>query len=154
MRILVTGGAGYIGSVAAAALVRAGHDVVVFDNLFQGHRSAVPPGVPLVVGDLRDQAAVARLFSQNEKFDGIMHFASYTLVGESMTEPLLYLRDNLLAGANLLELSESAMEDIRAIPITTTMCDARPAGIAIGRRSYTSHDGRPEERRIGWRRAR
>jgi UDP-glucose 4-epimerase len=103
MRILVTGGAGYIGSVAAAALVESGHDVVVFDNLFQGHRSAVPQGVPLVVGDLRNQAAVASLFSENQPFDGIMHFASYTLVGESMAQPLLYLRDNLLAGANLLE---------------------------------------------------
>lgn len=103
MRLLVTGGAGYIGSVCAAELVAAGHEVVVFDNLYQGHREAVPPEAAFVEGDLRDTNAVARLFQQHKGIDGIMHFASYTLVGESMQQPLKYLRDNLVAGANLLE---------------------------------------------------
>ncbi|HRC58998.1 MAG TPA: UDP-glucose 4-epimerase GalE, partial [Kofleriaceae bacterium] len=103
MKLLVTGGAGYIGSVCAAELVAAGHEVVVFDNLYQGHREAVPPEAAFVEGDLRDADAVARLFQQHNGIDGIMHFASYTLVGESMQQPLKYLRDNLVAGANLLE---------------------------------------------------
>lgn len=103
MKVLVTGGAGYIGSICTAELIKAGHEVVVFDNLYQGHRAAVHPDAALVVGDLRDADAVARLFQQHKGIDGIMHFASYTLVGESMQQPLKYLRDNLVAGANLLE---------------------------------------------------
>src|SRR5690606_26429905 len=75
----------------------------VFDSLYLGHRAAVPEGAPLVVGDLCDAGAVARLFEEHTGFDGIMHFASYTLVGESMELPLKYLRDNLVAAANLLE---------------------------------------------------
>jgi UDP-glucose 4-epimerase len=103
LKILVTGGAGYIGSIASAELLRAGHEVVVFDNLYQGHRAAVPPEAAFVEGDLRDADAVARLFAEHRGIDGIMHFASFTLVGESMEQPLKYLRDNLVAGANLLE---------------------------------------------------
>jgi UDP-glucose 4-epimerase len=93
--------------VTAAALLEAGHQVVVFDNLSQGHSDAVPADADLVVGDLRNQAAVASLFAQHQ-FDGIMHFASYTLVGESMQAPLLYLRDNFLACATLLEEATGA----------------------------------------------
>jgi UDP-glucose 4-epimerase len=103
LKILVTGGAGYIGSITAAELLAAGHEVVVIDNLYQGHRGAVPQGAAFVQGDLRDADAVARLFREHKGIDGIMHFASYTLVGESMQKPLLYLRDNLVAGTNLLE---------------------------------------------------
>ncbi len=103
MKVLVTGGAGYIGSITSAELLKAGHDVVVFDNLYQGHREAVPDGAAFMEGDLRDEAAVARLFQEHRGFDGILHFASFTLVGESMQLPLKYLRDNLVAGANLLE---------------------------------------------------
>ena len=101
--MLVTGGAGYIGSVCTAELLAAGHECVVFDSLYQGHKEAVPDGVPLVVGNLCNPDDVARLFREHRSFDGIMHFASYTLVGESMEKPLKYLRDNLVAGANLLE---------------------------------------------------
>jgi len=103
LKVLVTGGAGYIGSITAAELLQAGHEVVVFDNLYQGHREAVPPGAAFVQGDLRDQDAVGRLFQEHRGFDGILHFASFTLVGESMQQPLKYLRENLVAGANLLE---------------------------------------------------
>jgi len=103
LKVLVTGGAGYIGSITSAELLKAGHDVVVFDNLYQGHREAVPDGAAFMEGDLRDEAAVARLFQEHRGFDGILHFASFTLVGESMQLPLKYLRDNLVAGANLLE---------------------------------------------------
>ena len=103
LKILVTGGAGYIGSITSAELLAAGHEVVVIDNLYQGHREAVPQGAAFFQGDLRDADVVARLFREHKGIDGIMHFASYTLVGESMQKPLLYLRDNLVAGANLLE---------------------------------------------------
>jgi UDP-glucose 4-epimerase len=103
MKVLVTGGAGYIGSITAAELVQAGHQVIVFDNLYQGHRGAVHPQASFVQGDLADRAAVAGLFAEHGGLDCIMHFASYTLVGESMQQPLKYLRDNLVNVANLLE---------------------------------------------------
>jgi UDP-glucose 4-epimerase len=103
LKILVTGGAGYIGSITTSELLAAGHEVVVFDNLYQGHREAVPSEAAFVQGDLSDVDALKQLFAEHKGIDGIMHFASYTLVGESMQKPLLYLRDNLVAGANLLE---------------------------------------------------
>ncbi len=107
MKVLVTGGAGYIGSITTTELLAAGHDVVVFDNLYQGHRAAVPAAATFVQGDLANPAEIAALFAQHSPpaspFDGILHFASYTLVGESMQQPLLYLRDNFVNAANLLE---------------------------------------------------
>lgn len=102
MKVLVTGGAGYIGSVCVAHLLEAGHEPVVFDNLSQGHRRAVPAGVELVVGDLADPAAVRGVLAGRD-FDGVMHFASRTLVGESMQHPFLYLGENVRNGLNLLE---------------------------------------------------
>lgn len=102
MKILVTGGAGYIGSIAVERLIKAGEEVVVFDNLYQGHREAVHPDAVFVQGDLADRTAVETTIATH-KPDGIMHFASYTLVGESMERPFLYLRDNIVNGLNLLE---------------------------------------------------
>jgi UDP-glucose 4-epimerase len=104
-KILVTGGAGYIGSITTAELITAGHDVVVFDNLYQGHRAAVHPSAAFVQGDLAHPEDIRRLFDAHPDIDGIMHFASYTLVGESMQQPLKYLRDNLVNAANLLEIA-------------------------------------------------
>jgi len=103
MRILVSGGAGYVGSVSADELIKAGHEVVVFDNLAQGHRAAVPKDARFVEGDLRDADAIDRVFSESSPFDGVMHFASHTLVPESMREPFMYLRDNAVGGINLME---------------------------------------------------
>jgi UDP-glucose 4-epimerase len=102
MRILVTGGAGYIGSVVAAELLAAGHDVVVFDNLSMGHRAAVPARATFIEGDLSNRTAIDRLFAA-QSIDGVMHFASHTLVGESMQKPFLYLGRNVVNGLNLLE---------------------------------------------------
>jgi UDP-glucose 4-epimerase len=102
MKILVTGGAGYIGSVVVEQLIAAGESVVVFDNLTQGHRSAVHPAAVFVQGDLSDRAALDGAFSQHRP-DAVMHFASRTLVGESMEKPFLYLGDNVRTGLNLLE---------------------------------------------------
>ncbi len=102
MNILVTGGAGYIGSVAVEQLVMAGESVIVLDNLCQGHRQAVHPDALFLKGDLKDTIIVDSLFEQYD-IDAVMHFASHTLVGESMHKPFLYLRDNVLNALNLLE---------------------------------------------------
>ncbi len=118
MKILVTGGAGYIGSITAAELVQAGHEVIVFDNLYQGHTAAVPPEATFVAGDLADPRAVQQLFATHPGIDGIMHFASYTLVGESMQQPLKYLRDNLVNAANLLE--QAIAHDVRRFILSST----------------------------------
>ncbi len=106
MRVLVTGGAGYIGSVAVEQLVKAGEEVVVLDNLYQGHRAAVDPAAAFVQGDLADRAAIDAVMAEYRP-DAIMHFASHTLVGESMQKPFLYLGDNITNGLNLLQ---SALE--------------------------------------------
>jgi UDP-glucose 4-epimerase len=103
LKVLVSGGAGYIGSICTAELLAAGHECVVFDSLYQGHRAAVPAEAPFVQGDLRSADDVARLFREHHGFDAIMHFAAFTLVGESMAQPLKYLRDNVVGSANLLE---------------------------------------------------
>ncbi len=102
MKILVTGGAGYIGSVVVEQLIHAGESVVVFDNLYQGHQAAVHPDAVFVEGDLADRAAVDALLSQHRP-EAIMHFASHTLVGESMQSPFLYLGENVTNGLNLLQ---------------------------------------------------
>ena len=101
MRILVTGGAGYIGSIVVEQLIKAGDTVVVFDNLSQGHRAAVHPTAEFVLGDLADHEAVNEVFATYQP-DAVMHFASNTLVGESMERPFLYLGDNVTNGLNLL----------------------------------------------------
>jgi UDP-glucose 4-epimerase len=102
MRVLVTGGAGYIGSEAVAQLCAAGHAVVVLDSLFQGHPAAVDARAELVEGDLADRATVDSTF-RGHRPEAVMHFASHTLVGESMERPFLHLGDNVRNGLNLLE---------------------------------------------------
>jgi UDP-glucose 4-epimerase len=102
MKILVTGGAGYIGSVVVEQLIADGESVVVFDNLSQGHRAAVHPPAAFVEGDLTDRAAINAALAEHRP-DAVMHFASHTLVGESMQRPFLYLGENVVGGLNLLE---------------------------------------------------
>jgi len=102
MRILVVGGAGYIGSHMVKYLGKKHCDVIVFDNLSSGHADAVLNG-ELVVGDLADIPALEALFSAN-KFDAVMHFASSILVGESVTNPAKYFRNNVINTINLLDV--------------------------------------------------
>jgi len=101
MRILVTGGAGYIGSHAVKALGKAGHEICVFDNLSTGHEWAVLSG-KLVKGDLEDRAAIDRALREFRP-EAIMHFAAYIQVEESVREPLKYYRNNVANTLNLLE---------------------------------------------------
>jgi UDP-glucose 4-epimerase len=107
MKILVTGGAGYIGSVVAEELLQAGHRVVVFDNLSRGHRQAVPQSAELVVGDLSDRAGLDRLFrahaTDSGGFDAVMHFAALIEAGESMKAPETFFRNNTANALTLLE---------------------------------------------------
>src|SRR5438105_430896 len=85
MKVLVTGGAGYIGSVAVERLLEKGHQVIVFDNLTRGHRQAVQSGAKLIEGDLANAADIA--LACGEKPDVVMHFAALSQVGESMQQP-------------------------------------------------------------------
>jgi UDP-glucose 4-epimerase len=106
MKLLVTGGAGYIGSIVATQLLGAGHEVVVLDNLERGHRAAVPSGARLVLADLRDRDAVAQTVA--EGFDGVLHFAALALVSESVSHPERYYRTNVGGTLNLLDAMREA----------------------------------------------
>jgi len=114
MNVLVTGAAGYIGSHATATLLRAGHRVVGLDNLFRGHTQAIdlcrtiaPDRLEFSRGDVGDRAVVERLLKQHA-IEGVMHFAARAYVGESVTEPLAYYRDNTAATVSLLEACDAA----------------------------------------------
>lgn len=117
MKVLVTGGAGYIGSHVTALLIDRGYEVVVFDNLSTGHEKAVHEKAQLVVGDLVNVADVQRAF-EGHKFDGILHFASHTMVGESMQKPFMYFRNNLSGAINLLE--QAAAHDVKRFILSST----------------------------------
>ena len=102
MKILVTGGAGYIGSVVTAELLKAGHEVIVLDNLSRGHRSALPEAATLMVGDVADRESLNLLF-KSHPVDAVMHFAAFIEVAESMKVPELYYRNNTAGTLTLLE---------------------------------------------------
>jgi UDP-glucose 4-epimerase len=101
MSVLVTGGAGYIGSHMVLALLDAGEDVLVVDNLSTGHQWAVPDGVPLIVGDVGDQALVRRLLKRNP-IHAIIHFAGSIVVPDSVTDPLGYYLNNTCKSRTLI----------------------------------------------------
>ena len=107
MHVFVTGGAGYIGSVATETLLDAGHEVTVFDSLELGHRAAIDDRARFVQGDLRDRTAIATAL-RDARPDAVMHFAAYALVGESMEDPMKYFRNNVTGGIHLIEAMEAA----------------------------------------------
>ena len=102
LKVLVTGGAGYIGATAVRLLLKHGHEVTALDNLSQGHRDAVPEKARLVIADLADRETLSDLFRKS-KFDAVMHFAALALVGDSMKYPERYFRNNVTNSLNLLE---------------------------------------------------
>jgi UDP-glucose 4-epimerase len=102
MKILVVGGAGYIGSVCVELLLNEGHEVAIFDNLTEGHRAAIDPRAIFIEGDLIDRAAIGAALSKVHP-DAVMHFAANALVGESMENPSKYFRNNVGNGLNLLD---------------------------------------------------
>ena len=130
MKVLVTGGAGYIGSHVVHMLIERGYQVVVFDNLSTGHRGAVHSDAALIVGDLRDRETLADAFDAHA-FDGIMHFASQILVGESMQQPFMYLRDNLYTVINVLEQASQRGVKRFILSSTANLFD-QPQRIPIG----------------------
>jgi UDP-glucose 4-epimerase len=154
MKVLVTGGAGYIGSHVVELLLSRGYEVVVLDNLCAGHRAAVHRDAVFIEGDLMETEALARCFGDH-RFDGVLHFASHIQVGESMERPFKYLRDNVFGMTNLLEqvtqhdvgrfiLSSTAnlYEHPRRIPITEN--EALIPGSVYGETKYYG------ERMLAW----
>jgi UDP-glucose 4-epimerase len=101
MRVLVTGGAGYIGSVTTQQLLASGDEVEILDDLSSGHRAALPDGVRFHAGSLLDAALLDRVFAR--RFDAVVHFAAHSLVGESMDDPLKYYRNNVIGTLALIE---------------------------------------------------
>ncbi|MSU36609.1 MAG: UDP-glucose 4-epimerase GalE [Pedosphaera sp.] len=102
MNVLVTGGAGYIGSICVEELLSSGISVTVFDNLIEGHRAAVDPRVSLIVGDLSDRAAILAALGKAQA-EAVIHFAASSLVGESMKNPTKYFKNNVANSINLLD---------------------------------------------------
>ena len=102
MKILVTGGAGYIGSVVTEELIKDGHDVVVYDSLYKGHRDAVAPGAEFVQADLADVATLSSTL-QSRGVEAVIHMAADSLVGESCQNPAKYYQNNVVNGLNLLD---------------------------------------------------
>jgi len=107
MNVFVTGGAGYIGSICVEELLHAGHQVTVFDNLSEGHRSAVDPRAKFLLGELGDAALLTRAL-QESGAEAVLHFAAKALVGESMERPEFYFQNNVCFGLNLLEAARAA----------------------------------------------
>jgi UDP-glucose 4-epimerase len=104
MNIFITGGAGYIGSATAEALLKAGHSVTVYDSLITGHRQAVPEGAHFVHASLEDSHALAETLT-GEKFDAVMHFAAFIEAGESMVKPGRFYQNNLVNSLHLIEMA-------------------------------------------------
>ena len=129
MKVLVLGGAGYIGSHTVSELIDAGEEVVIVDNLETGHIEAVHPKAAFYQGDIRDRAFVDSVF-EKEKIDGVIHFAANSLVGESMTDPLKYY-DNNLNGTKVLLQSMVAHGVDKIVFSSTAATYGEPESIPI-----------------------
>jgi UDP-glucose 4-epimerase len=128
LKLLVTGGAGYVGSVVAAQLVEAGHETVVLDDLSKGHADAVPEGARLVRGSLLDEAFARETLAGG--FDGVLHFAALSLVAESVEQPERYYRNNVGGTLNLLEAMGKAGVT-RLVFSSTAAVYGEPEGVPI-----------------------
>jgi UDP-glucose 4-epimerase len=117
MKILVVGGAGYIGSICTELLLDEGHEAAVFDNLCEGHRGAVDSRARFIQGDLADREQVEAMLSSTRP-DAVMHFAASALVGESMRDPSKYFRNNISNGLNLLDAMVAT--DVKRIVFSST----------------------------------
>jgi UDP-glucose 4-epimerase len=135
LKLLVTGGAGYIGSIVARHLLAADHQVVVLDNLSRGHRKAVPEGAELVTVDLLDREALAAALERG--FDAVLHFAALSLVGESGTHPELYYRTNVGGTLNLLDAMRAA-EVQRLVFSSTAAVYGQPDEVPIPETASTT----------------
>jgi UDP-glucose 4-epimerase len=112
MRVLVTGGAGYIGAITVEQLIRSGHDVVVLDTLVTGHRDSVAPGAELSVHSVQDKDAVVALLKEH-RIEAVLHCAARSLISQSMQDPALYFTQNVVGGIALLDaLREAAVDRI------------------------------------------
>jgi len=107
MDIFITGGAGYIGSAAAEALLDAGHNVTIYDSLITGHREALPKGATFIHADLGDVETLTRALT-SKRFDAVMHFAAFIEAGESMRDPGRFYRNNLIYSLQLIEAAHRA----------------------------------------------
>ena len=132
MRILVTGGAGYIGSIAAAELAAAGHTVTVFDSLVTGHAGAIPPGAAFVQAELGDRAALDGTLLRG-RFDAVMHFAAFIEAGESMTSPAKYFHNNLEVSLGLLDAVQRA--DVPRFVLSSTAAVYQTSGEPLSEES-------------------
>ncbi len=134
MKILVVGGAGYVGSTSVERFVEAGHEVIVYDNLSSGHRPAVPDGVQLVVGDIADGDRIGSILADG--VDAVLHCAARSLVGESMIDPGLYYRTNVSGGVALLE-SMRAVGVTRLVFSSTAAVYGEPRRVPIAEADRT-----------------
>jgi UDP-glucose 4-epimerase len=134
LKILVVGGAGYVGSTSVERFVEAGHEVIVYDNLSSGHRAAVPEEARLVVGDIADGERIGLLLADG--VDAVLHCAARSLVGESMTDPGLYYRTNVTGGVALLE-SMRAVGVTRLVFSSTAAVYGEPRRVPIAEADRT-----------------
>ena len=132
MKLLVTGGAGYVGSVVAGQLVAAGHETIVLDDFSKGHENAVPEGARLLRGNLLDESFLRDALGDagGEGFDGVLHFAAFSLVGESVAEPGRYYRNNVCGTLGLLEAMRAA-EVPRLVFSSTAAVYGEPENVPI-----------------------
>src|SRR5438094_3957929 len=129
MRILVTGGAGYIGSVVTEELISAGHRTIVYDNLSYGHRDAVNPSAAFVKGDLLGGETLRGALREHA-IEAVMHMAAFALVGESVTHPAKYYQNNLVGGLSLLNAMREC-EVNRLVFSSTCATYGEPAKVPI-----------------------
>src|SRR5712692_7156080 len=123
MKILVVGGAGYIGSVCAELLLDEGHGVTIFDNLSEGHRRAIDPRAEYIEGDLQDRQSLEKGLAK-QRPDAVMHIAANALVGESMQNPSKYFRNNIANGLNLLDAMIAA--EVKQLVFSSTCATFGP----------------------------